>query len=233
MGRIAKRLALVCVTLLTVGAGVAYATSTLDPFVAADGTISACVQKASGNVRIVQPGTSCNTHSEVGLSWNTQAPAGAAFVGSACSLPSGTPGTVQETVVPTGMIFFTCHTASRGSTGGGGGGGGVNECPATLPEYAHATTYCDPPTGSLSLACEPGWGDVDGDIATGCEDDLSTDVLNCGRVGNDVNAADAVMHATFGCVQGTAVLLMCDRGYTDLDGFAYDGCEYGPDPSLP
>jgi len=225
MARIARRLALVCVALLTVGAGVAYATGTLGSFVAADGTISACVQKASGNVRIVQPGTSCNTHSEVGLSWNTQAPAGAAFVGSPCSLPSGVPGTVQETVDPTGMIFFTCHTESSGSTGGDGGGGTADECPATLPEYTHATTYCDPPTGDLSLACEPGWGDVDADITTGCEDDLSTDVLDCGRVGNDVTAEDSVLHATFGCVQGTAVLVACDPGWTDEDGLAVDGCE--------
>ena len=225
MARIARRLALVCVALLTVGAGVAYATGTLGSFVAADGTISACVQKASGNVRIVQPGTSCNTHSEVGLSWNTQAPAGTGFVGSACSLPNGTAGTVQETVDPTGMIFFSCHTASSGSTGGDGGGGTVNQCPATLPEYPNASTYCDPPTGNLSLTCEPGWGDVDGDIATGCEDDLSTDARNCGSVGNDVNSADSVMHATFGCVQGTAVLVACDPGWTDEDGLAVDGCE--------
>ena len=234
MGRIARRLGLVCVALLTVGAGVAYATGTLNPFVAADGTISACVQKASGNVKIVQPGAGCNAHGEVALTWNQQAPAGGAFVGSACSLPNGTPGTVQETVDPTGMIFFTCHTQSSGGTaggGGGGGGGGSDECPATLPTYPHSTTYCDPPTGQLSLACEPWWGDVDGVITNGCEDDLTTDVHNCGSVGNDVSGVDAVMHATFGCVDGKAVLLACDPGWTDVDGNPVDGCEVATDPS--
>lgn len=229
MGRIAKRLALVCVALLTVGAGVAYATGTIDPFVAADGTISACVQKASGDVKIVQPGTVCNAHSEVPLSWSQQ---GAGLVGSACSLPNGTPGTVQETVDPTGMIFFTCHTQpSGGNTGGGGGGDTVDQCPATLPDYPHATTYCDPPTGQLSLDCDPWWGDVDGVITTGCEDDLTTDVHNCGAVGNDVSGVDAVMHATFGCVDGKAVLLACDQGWVDADGNPVDGCELASGPS--
>lgn len=230
MGRIARRVALACAALLTVGAGVAYATGTLSPFVAADGTISACVQKASGDVKIVQPGTSCNAHSEVALSWNRQAPAGAGFVGSACSLPNGTPGAVEETVDPTGMIFFACHTQSSGGNAGGGGTT-TDECPATLPEYPNATTSCDPPTGQLSLACDPWWGDVDGDITTGCEDDLTTDTHNCGRVGNDVTAEDAVMHATFGCIDGTAVLLLCDRGWVDADGNPVDGCELASDPS--
>ena len=234
MGRIAKRLALVCVVLLTVGGGVAYATGTIDPFVAADGTISACVQKASGDVKIVQPGTGCNARSEVALSWNQQGPAGAAFVGSGCSLPNGTPGTVQETVDPTGMISFTCHTEpSGGSTGGGttGGGTATDECPATLPEYPNSTTYCDPPTGQLSLACAPGWGDVDGDITNGCEDDLTTDVHNCGSVGNDVTTEDAYLHATLGCVAGKAVLVACDQGWSDADGNPVDGCELASDPS--
>jgi hypothetical protein len=290
MAGIAKRLALVCATLLTVGAGAAYATGTLGSLIGADGTISACVQKASGDVKIVAPGRRCGGHDQVALQWNEQGPKGdrgdtgapgadgrsivataldvsssrcngaggyslaysdgtpigdlcngaagpkgdgAGIAGSACSV-NGTAGTAQESVDPWGRISFTCIPDSSAGTGGDGGGGGTgtgDQCPSTLPAYAHATTGCDPATGDLSLQCDPGFGDVDGDITTGCEDDLNTDVLNCGRVGNDVT--NEFMHATAGCVQGTAVLLACDRGWVDEDGIAVNGCELEQDPTDP
>ena len=140
---------------------------------------------------------------------------GTSLIGSACSLPDNTPGTVQMNVAADGAISFTCHTDA------GSGGGGTDLC-ANVPSYPHATTNCNPATGTLSITCLPGFANADGDITNGCETDLNTDVNNCGGVGNTV---PSLPHATVGCVNGAYAIVACDVHFADLDGNPANGCE--------
>ena len=86
---------------------------------------------------------------------------------------------------------------------------------------ANASESCE--SGDCEvLACEPGFGDCDRDPATGCEEDLDTNLLRCGDCGNacptDPPNAAAV------CTAGTCAL-SCDEGFADCDGEIDTGCE--------
>jgi hypothetical protein len=136
---------------------------------------------------------------------------GGSLIGSACSLPDDTPGTVQMSVAANGAISFVCQTT----------GGGTDLC-ANVPTYPHATTNCDPDTGTLTITCSAGFANVDTDITNGCEVNLNTDVNNCGAVGRTV---PSVPHATVGCVSGNFVILGCNAGFANVDGVFDNGCE--------
>jgi hypothetical protein len=136
---------------------------------------------------------------------------GSNLIGSACSLPDSTPGTVQMSVAANGAISFVCHTA----------GGGTDLC-ANVPAYPNATTQCDPATGTLSITCLAGFADGDSNILNGCEINLNTDVNNCGLVGRKVPSEP---NATVGCVNGDYAILGCNPGFVDLDGAFGNGCE--------
>jgi hypothetical protein len=91
----------------------------------------------------------------------------------------------------------------------------------------HGVAGCN---GSQTVVCDPGWADVDGVVADGCEVNLSTDVHNCGAAGNDIAAWP---HATVACVNGVGVIQGCDPGYEDYDRVASNGCERGADFAEP
>ncbi len=55
-------------------------------------------------------------------------------------------------------------------------------CGRLCPARPHATATCA--AGACGIACEAGWGDCDGDAMNGCETDLSTSAMHCGRCGN-------------------------------------------------
>lgn len=69
-------------------------------------------------------------------------------------------------------------------------------------------------------ACDAGWGDCDGDEATGCETPLDS-ADHCGACGN----ACAIPNATSTCTSGMCALGMCNPGFGDCNGSATDGCE--------
>jgi hypothetical protein len=212
--RFALRVALACVSALAVGAGVALATGAIaNPFVAANGTITACVQRASGVTKIVRPGEVCQASDEA-VTWNQVGPKGPkgdtgatgadgaagapgapgpSFLGSACTIPGGSSGTVTETVAPTGAISLTCGTSGGqppigGGGGGGGGGVGIGGSPqpevcngidddndgvvddhlTDVPSLANATAACGS-NGWRIAACDPGFADADGIVSDGCE----------------------------------------------------------------
>jgi len=141
-------------------------------------------------------------------------PAGPAFLGSACTFPDGSTGTVTMTVAANGTITFSC-------TGAGGGG---TACELPAPTYPNMTVVCDEASGTYFTSCVSGFADVNGILADGCEVNLMTDTANCGAVGNQI-PADGTNHATYGCVNGTVVLVSCDAGWTNVNGSIADGCE--------
>ena len=134
---------------------------------------------------------------------------GASLIGSPCSLPDTTPGTVQMSVAANGAISFLCRTGGDGC--------------ANVPTYPNSTTSCDPATGALSITCLAGFADVDKVITNGCEVNLMTDPLNCGTVGNNISNLPHVASAT--CTNGIVVINACDANYADANGHASDGCE--------
>ena len=83
---------------------------------------------------------------------------------------------------------------------------------------ANASETCASGTCTL-LTCAPGFGDCDGDDATGCEASLAS-LAHCGACG----AACEVANASESCATGTCVVIACGAGWGDCDGDGTD-CE--------
>jgi sugar lactone lactonase YvrE len=111
-------------------------------------------------------------------------------------------------------------------------------CGNACPTPPHASPACTNATCGMG-ACDPGWGDCDGDPSNGCETDLTTNPLDCGACGrscDDGNActadacvASACTHAPI--VDGTA----CDDGNacTTADACSAGVCVGGPELACP
>jgi hypothetical protein len=69
--------------------------------------------------------------------------------------------------------------------------------------------------------CSPGFGDCDGNPATGCETNTNTSLTNCGGCGK--NCAPA--NATGMCGNGVCSIAMCNAGFANCNGLPNDGCE--------
>ncbi len=72
---------------------------------------------------------------------------------------------------------------------------------------AHAICTDDRGTGACS--CNAGFGDCDGDRATGCETDVTASTAHCGRCDNPC----VIPHGTPACLQGSCRPAACDAGY--------------------
>jgi len=247
------RLALLTVAGLAATAGIAFATTAVtNAFTDSQGVYHGCVGNGSGHLRVVTPGEGCKP-SETAIDWNrvgpqgpqgTQGPkgytgatgttgaaglTGPSFIGSACTYEDGTPGTVQMTNPGTdGIITLHCEA---NPTGGGGGG---NLCPSPLPAYPNATTVCNGSTGAVSIQCNIGWADVNGQIQDGCETQGHTPEF-CNGIDDDLDGivddhlvdVPSLPHATAVCApaRGGYVIQSCDPGWQDADGIVADGCE--------
>jgi len=73
-----------------------------------------------------------------------------------------------------------------------------------------------------TLICDPGYGNCDGDTATGCETHLATDVNNCGACGHICDLPHTLIHI---CSQGECLVSTCDTGHGNCNGIDEDGCE--------
>ncbi|MBM4378022.1 MAG: hypothetical protein FJ086_01785, partial [Deltaproteobacteria bacterium] len=101
-------------------------------------------------------------------------------------------------------------------------GWSVDNCGAcgTVCTTPNATPAC--PAGTCVVgACNPGFGDCNGQGADGCEVTLATDVAHCGTCGNACTFANAAPSCTAGMCGYT-----CLPDFWDLDGLASNGCEY-------
>lgn len=118
MRRFGLRLALACVTTLAIGSGVAFATGVMsNPFVAADGSINACVQKQAGMARLVPEGQKC-LPAEQAVAWNQAGPRGLTGAIGATG-PAGATGPVG----PQGPKGDTGAAGADGAQGAPGGAG--------------------------------------------------------------------------------------------------------------
>jgi hypothetical protein len=85
---------------------------------------------------------------------------------------------------------------------------------------AQATATCAAGTCGVG-ACNTGFADCDMGAANGCEVDLTSSSMHCGRCGNPCVAG---ANATAACMGG-ACRLTCNAGFADCDGVASNGCE--------
>ncbi|MEZ4409716.1 MAG: hypothetical protein R3A52_25075 [Polyangiales bacterium] len=106
-----------------------------------------------------------------------------------------------------------CEVELRASTAHCGACG--NACAAR----PHAVARCT--AGACEYACEPGFGDCDGDASNGCEVDTRASANHCGMCGRACDLANA----TSACSMGACVVAACTDGFGDCDGNGANGCE--------
>jgi len=93
-------------------------------------------------------------------------------------------------------------------------GGCGNGCPA----FEHSVAACN--ERACTIDCNEGWGDCDGEIRTGCEEDLSSASM-CGACGEVCMTA----HATPSCFASSCEIDVCAPGYENCDVNPRNGCE--------
>lgn len=98
-------------------------------------------------------------------------------------------------------------------------------CGRTCGAPANGTPACVQGTCGIQ-ACNPGFGNCDGNPATGCETNVNSNVNHCGTCGRNCAAQFTVPnpHATTTCAGGTCGLV-CESGWDDCDGRFDNGCE--------
>ncbi len=100
-------------------------------------------------------------------------------------------------------------------------GSDVHNCGACGTSCAapHAAASCAGAKCQMG-ACDPSWGDCDGDPKDGCETNLLADAMNCTACG----MACALPNAVSGCSNGCYVAA-CNFGWDDCNQNLSDGCE--------
>ncbi|MFT3708381.1 MAG: hypothetical protein QM817_12075 [Archangium sp.] len=74
--------------------------------------------------------------------------------------------------------------------------------------------------GMCGIACLPGFSNCDGNLANGCEVNLSNDPSHCGTCSTVCNSTNG----TGVCVLGSCGI-NCNSGFANCNGLASDGCE--------
>ncbi len=92
-------------------------------------------------------------------------------------------------------------------------------CNIACPNGPNGTTICD--NGQCALNCTSGFGDCDGDLATGCETDVSTSLTDCGACDQACSPAGG----TGMCAAGACQIATCNAPLDDCDNNPGNGCE--------
>ncbi|MFO0605271.1 MAG: hypothetical protein U0324_18980 [Polyangiales bacterium] len=144
-----------------------------------------------------------------------------------CTAPAGrTPICVASSCTVGG----TCAAPLADCNGAGGDGCEVNtntdvaNC-GSCGRVCNATNGAPMCSGGVcvSIACNAGFGNCDGNVSNGCEVDHRTSVNHCGSCGNRC----VFPNATSSCVSSTCTLGTCSSGFGNCDGDASNGCETG------
>jgi hypothetical protein len=139
----------------------------------------------------------------------------------ACGAACAEPTPVCTMQPDDGGATWRCASGCEGMTPDWCGGTCVDQqtdvancgaCGNACPGGANARPGCA--DGSCRLNCNLGFGDCDGMVGNGCETNVLTSVMHCGRCGN---ACPAVMNGTPVCLLGTCSAI-CDAGFMLSDG---------------
>lgn len=200
VGRTAARIALAVVALLAVGGGVAYATGAADAWVAADGTIAACVKK-NGQVVLAKSGERCDKN-ETRVEWNERGPVGPRGA-TGKQGPQGEPG-------PQGEQGPQGPTGARGPTGADGAPG-----PASLA--ALDGTACTRASGATGVV----------DVTVSVSNEIK---LICTPAPDSAEACPSpppsYPNAVTSCNPTSGVVsITCIAPFVNANGLINDGCE--------
>jgi hypothetical protein len=69
--------------------------------------------------------------------------------------------------------------------------------------------------------CTAGFGECDGNVANGCETNLSSSINDCGACGKICSFTNAVPT----CSSSVCAIASCDAGFADCDTISSNGCE--------
>ncbi len=105
----------------------------------------------------------------------------------------------------------------------------VNNCGAcstpqlstACPKPLNGTPSCAGSTCGIA-SCDPGFAHCVGDVTSGCETDLTSDLNNCGKC---ANICGKVKQGAGACTSGLCVIDSCLTDYADCDGDVATGCE--------
>ncbi len=100
-------------------------------------------------------------------------------------------------------------------------------CGVACPGISNGTAVCS--NGTCDAVCISGFADCNGNLADGCEANLSSDLSNCGGCGL---ACPPVPNGIPACSSGSC-FAVCNSGYADCDANRSNGCEVdlGSDPN--
>ncbi|MBI3202542.1 MAG: hypothetical protein HYZ29_13460 [Myxococcales bacterium] len=144
--------------------------------------------------------------------------------GNGCDLANAQEACSQEVCVVTTCVsgFANCDANDANGCETNINSGNKLNCGACgkACNENHASATCQ--GGSCKLACNPGWGNCNGNVDDGCETDTNTNPLHCGVCGKACNPLNVV---TAQCVGGSCTYDVCKPGFTDCDGNKTNGCE--------
>jgi hypothetical protein len=208
-----------------------------------DGATERCVSRCDGDAECVIPGAlhqsatcasgacsyvcdegwdDCNDLASDGCEASLDSLADCGACHAACAIASGTGVCVDRT-----CTIASCNTGRAdcdGSLSTGCETDTTND-PAhcgvctTSCAAASATTACIASTCTI-VTCDPGRGDCDGSLATGCETDTASTFTSCGSCGRSC----ALRGTSRECRASACETLGCLAGYTDCSA-AVEGCE--------
>lgn len=190
---------------------------------AANGT-AACVGGTCALASCNANYADCNSSITDGCETNTST--SASHCGG-CGLACATSGATATACV-SGSCAPTCATGFANCDGNGSNGCEINTttdvthcgaCSNTCMGFNASVTSCVAST--CTFTCNTGYANCDGNGTNGCEQNVYTDVNNCGTCGNICSVANG----TAACVAGGCVVGACTGTYKNCDGVATNGCE--------
>jgi hypothetical protein len=114
-----------------------------------------------------------------------------------------------------GNLANGCETSTASNDVSNCGGCGV-----VCPGGANSSATCT--GGVCGIACQPGFGNCDGQASNGCEANTGSSILNCGGCG--IACPQGFNGEKSTCNDGVCGLI-CPEGFANCDGNPANGCE--------
>jgi hypothetical protein len=162
------------------------------------------------------PGDGCETNKNTSVD-------NCGACGAVCNLPNA-----NEACISGACAVASCQAGFANCDNIGANGcesplNTVSHCGscAACPAIANASSVCAADGTCQFVSCNAGFGNCDGNLANGCETNLTTTPTSCGACGNVCTVAQGVG----ACVNGTCTVGTCVPEFGNCDGNVANGCE--------